>query len=88
MDVLTLGFQGQIANNFNYPQKNILRRTEAFMRDYYQHARNIYNITEMLAERLGQGIDRWKADRAASSSLETPRKTGRSISTGSIRRAI
>ena len=55
-DVLSLGFQGQIANNFSYPQKNILRRTEAFMRDYYQHARNIHNITEMLAERLGQDI--------------------------------
>ena len=55
-DVLALGFQGQIANNFSYPQKNIIRRTEAFMRDYYQHSRNIYNITEMLAEKLGQGI--------------------------------
>jgi len=55
-DVLSLGFQGQMANNFNYPQKNILRRTEAFMRDYYQHARNIYNITEMLSERLGQEL--------------------------------
>jgi [protein-PII] uridylyltransferase len=54
-DVLSLGFQGQASNNFQYPQKNILRRTEAFMRDYYQHARNIYNITEMLAERLGKG---------------------------------
>jgi len=53
-DVLSLGFQGQIANNFAYPEKNILRRTEAFMRDYYQHARNIFHITEMLAERLGQ----------------------------------
>jgi [protein-PII] uridylyltransferase len=56
-DVLSLGFQGQVANNFQYPQKNILRRTEAFMRDYYQHARNIYNITELLAERLGEGLD-------------------------------
>ena len=45
-------FQGQIANSFKYPQKNILRRTEAFMRDYYQHARNIFHLTEMLAERL------------------------------------
>jgi [protein-PII] uridylyltransferase len=55
-DVLSLGFQGQIANNFNYPQKNILRRTEAFMRDYYQHSRNIYNITEMISERLGHEL--------------------------------
>jgi len=55
-DVLSLGFQGHVANNFNYPQKNILRRTEAFMRDYYQHARNLFNVTEMLAERLGQGV--------------------------------
>jgi [protein-PII] uridylyltransferase len=59
-DVLSLGFQGQIANNFNYPQKNTLRRTEAFMRDYYQHARNIYNITEMLSERLGQELSEGK----------------------------
>ena len=54
--MLSLGFQGQVANKFQYPQKNILRRTEAFMRDYYQHARNIYNITEMLSERMGQGM--------------------------------
>ncbi len=51
-DVLSLVFQGQIANSFNYPQKNILRRTEAFMREYYQHARNIFHLTELLAERL------------------------------------
>ncbi len=55
-DVLSLGFQGQVANNFRYPQKNILRRTEAFMREYYWHARDLYNITEMVVERLGHGI--------------------------------
>ncbi|MGA3169487.1 MAG: [protein-PII] uridylyltransferase [Chthoniobacteraceae bacterium] len=55
-DVLSLSFQGQIANNFHYPQKNILRRTEAFMREYYSHARDLFNITEMVAERLGRGI--------------------------------
>lgn len=51
-DLLSLNFQFQIANKFNYPQKNILRRSEAFMRDYYQHARAIYNITEALSDRL------------------------------------
>jgi [protein-PII] uridylyltransferase len=55
-DVLSLGFQGQVANNFNYPEKNILRRTEAFMREYYQHARNIFNISEMLSARMSQGM--------------------------------
>ena len=44
--------QLQIANRLNYPQKNILRRSEAFMRDYYQQARMIYSITELLSERL------------------------------------
>jgi [protein-PII] uridylyltransferase len=52
-DVLSLIYQLQVANKFEYPQKNPLRRTEAFMRDYYQHARSIFIITELLADRLG-----------------------------------
>ena len=51
-DAIVLSQQLQIADKLNYPQKNILRRSEAFMRDYYQHARNIYNITELLSDRL------------------------------------
>ena len=51
-DVLTIYFQGQIANSFKYPQKNIIRRSEEFMRDYYSHARNIYLITRTVFERL------------------------------------
>ncbi len=51
-DVIIMSQQVQIANKLNYPQKNLLRRSEAFMRDYYQHARNIYSITELLSERL------------------------------------
>ncbi len=51
-DVLTLFYQGQIANKFNYPQKNVLARSEAFMRDYFRHARNIYLITRSVSERL------------------------------------
>ena len=51
-DVIIMSQQVQIANKLNYPQKNILRRSEAFMRDYFQNARSIYAITELLAERL------------------------------------
>lgn len=52
LDVLSLRFQGRIADAFRYPQKSTLRRSEAFMRDYYQQARTIYNLTEMLCERM------------------------------------
>ncbi|MDB6154127.1 MAG: UTP--GlnB [Chthoniobacteraceae bacterium] len=51
-DVIALSQQTQIATKLNYPQKNVLRRSEAFMRDYYQHARSIFNITELISQRL------------------------------------
>ena len=51
-DALTLNYQGQIADRFGYPQKTILRRSEAFMRDYYHHARAMALITDTLFERL------------------------------------
>lgn len=51
-DILSMPLQFQVATKFNYPQKNMLRRSEAFMRDYYQHARTIYLTTEILSDRL------------------------------------
>ena len=54
-DTLALNYQGQIADRFLYPQKNELRRSEAFMRDYYQHARALALITENIFRRLVQG---------------------------------
>ncbi len=51
-DSLALSQQFQVATKFEYPQANMLRRGEAFMRDYYQHARSIYHATELLSERL------------------------------------
>ena len=51
-DALALNIQGQIAQRLRYPQKNDLRRTEAFMRDYYHHARAMSLVTETLFERL------------------------------------
>ncbi len=49
-DQLTLFLQGVVATAFDYPQKSILRSTEAFMRDYYRHTRHIYRHTGSLME--------------------------------------
>lgn len=49
-DQLTLRMQGVVATEFRYPQRSILRRTEAFMRDYYRHTRNLYHHTTSLME--------------------------------------
>lgn len=51
-DGLTLQLQGRVATNFNYPQKHILRRVEAFMRDYYSHTRDIHLITGVAIGRM------------------------------------
>ncbi len=49
-DQLTLQLQGVVATAFAYPQKSILRSTEAFMRDYYLHTRHLYRHTLSLME--------------------------------------
>ena len=49
-EILTLRFQGIVATSFDYPQKSILRRTEAFMRDYYTHTRHLWQHTTSLME--------------------------------------
>ncbi len=51
-DILTLRLQGQIADAFHYQHRTILRRMEAFMRDYYEHTSLLYNLCNTLCGRL------------------------------------
>ena len=53
-DQLTLELQGRVANSLKYPQANVLRRTEALMREYYNHAHNLYLICNALAKRIAK----------------------------------
>ena len=54
VDVILIGNQKDLADRFGYREKfpDVLRRTEALMRDYYTHARAIYELTELVSERL------------------------------------
>lgn len=56
-DQLTLHLQGVVSTAFHYPQRNILRMTEAFMRDYYRHTRHIFQRTTSLLEAFQIEID-------------------------------
>jgi [protein-PII] uridylyltransferase len=51
-EILTLRLQGIVAKNLKYPQKKVLHRIEAFMRDYYMHTRNIFHFLTSVMQRL------------------------------------
>ncbi len=51
-DVLTLRLQGQIADSFGDQHRTILRKMEAFMRDYYERTSLLYNLGNTLCNRL------------------------------------
>ena len=51
-DLLTLRSQGVVATNLKYPGRRIVQRCETFMRDFYHHARNIYQHNLSLMERF------------------------------------
>ena len=55
-DILTLRLQGVIATNLKYPGKNIIRRSEKFMRDYYRHTRNMFHHSTSLMQTFRLGV--------------------------------
>jgi len=54
-DILHLNLQEQIARRLGYTQKKGQLRSEAFMRDYYEHTRNIFRVTERITEQFATG---------------------------------
>ena len=55
-DVLTLRLQGELAVAMGYPQPNILRQSEALMREVYGHMRSIHLICNPAATRICQQV--------------------------------
>jgi [protein-PII] uridylyltransferase len=51
-DTLHLNIQEQIAKRLQYPQKGAQARSEALMKDYYEHTRNIFRVTERITEQF------------------------------------
>jgi len=54
-DVLHINLQEQIARRLNYSPRNGQLRSEALMRDYYEHTRNIFRVTERITEQFVSG---------------------------------
>jgi len=54
-DVLYLNLQPEIAKRLQYREKNGQRASEALMRDYYKHTRNIFRVTERITEQFASG---------------------------------
>ncbi|MFM9093068.1 MAG: hypothetical protein ACKOUK_15175, partial [Verrucomicrobiota bacterium] len=51
-DVLTLRLQGELAEAMGYPQPNILRKSEALMRETYGHLRTIHLVCNAASTRI------------------------------------
>jgi [protein-PII] uridylyltransferase len=54
-DTLHFNFQDQLAARLGYPQKGGTLRNEALMKDYYEHTRNIFRVTERITEQFASG---------------------------------
>jgi [protein-PII] uridylyltransferase len=54
-DILHMNLQEQIAKRLNYSPRNGQLRSETLMRDYYEHTRNIFRVTERITEQFVSG---------------------------------
>jgi len=54
-DTLHFNAQDQVAARLGYRQKKGTLRNEALMKDYYEHTRNIFRVTERITEQFASG---------------------------------
>ncbi|MEP6699427.1 MAG: [protein-PII] uridylyltransferase [Verrucomicrobiota bacterium] len=54
-DVLHFNVQDQIAERLSYPPTPGTLRSEALLKDYYEHARNIFRVTERITGQFASG---------------------------------
>jgi [protein-PII] uridylyltransferase len=54
-DTLHFNVQDQLAERLGYTQKRGTLRNEALMKDYYEHTRNIFRVTERITEQFASG---------------------------------
>ena len=54
-DILHLNLQEEVARRLRYREHNGQRASEALMRDYYKHTRNIFRVTERITEQFASG---------------------------------
>ena len=54
-DILHINLQEQIAKRLDYSSRNGQLRSEALMRDYFEHTRNIFRVTERITEQFVSG---------------------------------
>jgi [protein-PII] uridylyltransferase len=54
-DTLHFTVQDQVAERLGYSQKRGSLRNEALMKDYYEHTRNIFRVTERITEQFASG---------------------------------
>src|SRR3989440_8696985 len=54
-DILHINLQEEIARRLNYSPRNGQLRSEALMRNYYEHTRNIFRVTERITEQFVSG---------------------------------
>src|SRR5213083_1800515 len=54
-DILHVNLQEQIAKRLNYSPRNGQIRSETLMRDYYDHTRNIFRVTERITAQFVSG---------------------------------
>jgi len=55
-DLLNLDNQPRVAQGLGYTAPEMLARVEAFMQEYYRHARNIFQISKIVENRLALSL--------------------------------